>query len=412
MLIYPPCIAYANLNNYTYTVPILDGTFVNNTDTQLGGCHRFLDDIYWIDLYYNLSLNATNVADYSSYYLELRWYETALRQHNQLYNSEIANVHYQFSVASNQSIYNKIGEVNNSIIGEMYSIHNDLISINQSIMGKLYSIQVELAGIYNLSNQINQTVSNFSTNLTSISNLIREVNISINERLNNINSSIFAKLYSIQEDLSDIVNRLINLTSLVEGANSSVMGKLHGIQGEINGLGAQIDSVNNTIMGKLYIMQDEIASVNSSVINTNTSVMNKLYSIQDDLNNLLNNLTIQLANVSNFTFNITTDLSKIAGDVWELFFIRGTPPLAPSTSYYCKDPETLVKNITYDYKGQAFEGYFTKTEDVPCSYGCINGTVFSTHAYCDYDPSTKTGIALLVVVAIIISLYVILKKTS
>lgn len=89
MLIYPPCTAYANLNNYTYTVPILDGTFVNSTDIQLGGCHRFLDDIYWIDLYYNLSLNATNVINYSSYFLELRWYETALRQHNQLYSSNV-----------------------------------------------------------------------------------------------------------------------------------------------------------------------------------------------------------------------------------------------------------------------------------------------------------------------------------
>jgi hypothetical protein len=316
------------------------------------------------------------------------------------------------TIVNLSAIMNKLNEIQVNISSINSSIYNIVSSTNQSIMNKLYMMQGELAGIYNISLQINQTVSNFSVNLTPVLDLISEVNISINNRLNDINSSIFTKLYAIQGDLSDIVSRLINLTSLVEGTNSSIMNKLYGIQSEITGLGNQIDAVNNTVMMKLYLMQDEIASVNNTVIQSNQSIMNKLYLIQDDLENLLNNLTNQLANVSNLTFNITTDLKTVATDVWELFFIRGTPPLAPSTDYYCKidDPNTLVKNITYDYRGQAFGGYFTKTEDIHCSYGCINGTIFSTQAYCDYDPTTKIGVAIAIIVALIVITWFVLRS--
>jgi hypothetical protein len=335
-LIYPPCLLYAIKNNYTYAVPIMVGTFVNTTDTELNGCHRFLDDIYWIDHYYNLSLDATTVSEYSSYFTEIRWYETALRQHNQLFNSEVSMEHYQFSIASNQSI----AAINNSIMGKLDSIQNDLISINQSITGEI----------------------------------------------RNANASIFAKLYAIQGDLSDITDRLINLTSLVEGSNSSVMNKLYVIQSEISGLGSQIDSVNNSIMGKLY-------------------------NVQGDLDNLLNNLTYQLANITNVTLNITGDLSTVANDVWELFFNRGTPPLAPSTDYYCDptDQNILIKNITYNFIGQKYGGYYSKAEPIHCAYGCINRTIFNQQAYCDYDPTTKYAIAIIIIIIIIIIFYLVLR---
>jgi hypothetical protein len=360
-LIYPPCLLYAIKNNYTYTVPILDGTFVNGTDTELNGCHRFLDDIYWIDHYYNLSLNVTTVGEYTSYFTELRWYETALRQHNQLFNSEVSMEHYQFSIASNQSI----AAINNSLMGKLNSIHNDLLSINQSITG-------EIRGA---------------------------------------NASIFNKLYSIQGDLSDIASRLINLTSLAEGANSSVMVKLYGIQAEISGLGSQIDSVNNSIMVKLYDVQNEISSVNNTALATNQSIMIKLYSLQGDLDNLLNNLTYQLANITNVTLNITGDLSTIANDVWELFFNRGTPPLAPSTDYYCdpSEPSILIKNITYNFVGQKYGGYYSKAEPIHCAYGCINRTMFNQQAYCDYDPTSKYAIAIVIIIIIIIIFYLIIR---
>lgn len=316
------------------------------------------------------------------------------------------------TIVNLSAIMNKLNEIQINISSINSSIYNIVSSTNQSIMNKLYTMQVELAQIYNISLQINNTVSNFSVNLTPVLTLISEVNISINGRLNDINSSILAKLYSIQADLSDMTGRLINLTSLVEGTNSSIMNKLYGIQSDISNLGSQIDAVNNTIMTKLYLMQDEIASVNNTVIQSNQTIMNKLYLIQDDLENLLNNLTNQLANVSNLTFNITTDLKTVATDVWELFFIRGTPPLAPSTDYYCKagDPNILVKNITYDYRGQAFGGYFTKAEDMHCSYGCVNGTIFSTQAYCDYDPTTKIGVAIAIIVALIVITWFVLRS--
>ena len=377
---------------------------------------------------HNISINLTPVIDFL-YLLNQSVESGFLNTQNSVYaiNQSIMNKLFlmQDDLANIYTINQQINETVNSLnvsvdltpITDFLSLMNitmvtnfgDLINlgyaVNQSIMNKLYLIQGDLSDIYTTTLQINGTTNQLYGDLLSI-------NQSVTNAIYEVNSSVFSKLYSIQGDLAGITADLYNLSVLVNGVNTSVSGDIQNIQTGVTNLGVQINAVNYTVMTKLYLMQDEISSVNQTTLATNYSVMNKLYMIQDDLENLLNNLTNQLANVSNLTFNITTDLKTVATDVWELFFIRGTPPLAPSTDYYCKadDPNILVKNITYDYRGQAFGGYFTKAEDMHCSYGCVNGTIFSTQAYCDYDPTTKIGVAIAVIVALIVITWFVLRS--
>jgi len=129
--------------------------------------------------------------------------------------------------------------------------------------------------------------------------------------------------------------------------------------------------------------------------------------VQSDIQNLLNNLTEQLGNVTNITLNFTGDLSKIPFDTWYLFFLRGTPPLLPSTEYACdlNDSFTLHKTITYNYTGGIAQGFFTKTEDVHCDYGC-NPSSNS----CELPLWTRYGIIAIFSVIILIIVYILFRR--
>ena len=73
--LYPICEGYKV--NYTYTVPIVEGMTVNDS-TKQGFCHRYYDDIYWFDNYYNLSLEYTIAGDLTSPLVEERFYRGEL----------------------------------------------------------------------------------------------------------------------------------------------------------------------------------------------------------------------------------------------------------------------------------------------------------------------------------------------
>jgi hypothetical protein len=276
----------------------------------------------------------------------------------------------------------KIDDINNSINNHMINILNQLASVNASIHNSIFGINGSImTKLYGIQNEISS-----------------------------INGSIFTELYSIHTELSGVVGNLTNITDTILGVNSSLSSELMNVQMNVDNLGIQLDAVNNSVMNKLYAMQGEITSVNNTALESNISIMNKLYMIQGDLDDLLQNLTYQLINLSNLTMNISFDTSRIASDVWEIFFRRGTPPLAPSTDYYCKpsDPNVLIKNITYNYKGQpTLSGYFSKEEEELCSYGCVNQSIFTGHAVCDFDPTSKYLIAIAIIAIIIIILFII-----
>lgn len=269
----------------------------------------------------------------------------------------------------------------------------NLNAFNQSIFNKLYKIQDEIASVNN----------------TMLDEFINTQNLSliIFMQLIETNESIMNKLYSMQSELSNILAEILNLSWQFNVTNTS----LWDIYNEVNGLGSQISNVNASIFSKLYKIQDEIKSVNDTTLATNQTIMLKLYSIQNDLDNLLANLTYQLANLTNITIDITGNLSGIFDPeaVWEMFFQRGTPPLMPSTEYFCSDNFTLVKDITFEWCEAGNCKNYTKTEDIVCPYGCDNGT-FTAHAECKPSPPFNYAIIMVIVAAIFGFLYWVFKR--
>lgn len=260
-------------------------------------------------------------------------------------------LHYINSTQYQQflSIQGKLDSLNSSI----YNLSIQISGVNQSIMSKLYMLQDDIAQINTTLNQMNSSLTQINANIILINSTLQDMNDSLTQIISLING--------------------INLTEvkdLISQMNQSLSNQISIVQSDISSLSSQLSGVNASIMGKLYMIQDDLASINQTILSSNQSIMGKLYMIQDDIDNLLNNLTVQLANVTNFTMNITADLDKVAIDVWTLFFKRGTPPLAPSTEYFCLDNDTLIKQINYTFQENSNTDYYVKNEEILCEYGC------------------------------------------
>jgi hypothetical protein len=343
-------------------------------------------------------------------------------------------------ISSNLSaIVTLIGDVNGSLQVRLDTVDSGISglyiqigNINATTMTKLYAMQSEISSVNNSVLLINQSIGN---RLDSIQSEFSQVNQSIYNRFGDtdtlilsVNDSLYNQIGSLRTDITSTFNLVMDTFSQLNLTNATIMNKLYLIQGDL----ADIYTINQQIndsLGSLnisidltpienfltlmnYTMVTGIIDLGNEGYSVNQSIMNKLYLIQGDIENLLDNLTIQLANVSNLSFNMTVDLAGIANDVWQLFFQRGTPPLAPSTDYYCSpvDSNILIKNITYNYQGSnPIAGYFSKEEAVLCSYGCINRTLFMGHADCDMDPTTKYGLAIGVAIIIIVAIFLIWK---
>jgi hypothetical protein len=303
---------------------------------------------------------------------------------NELFTTQI----YILNITTN------LGLVNQSIFDKLVSIQNDLDTIGSTVS----ITQLNVTSVYELLLQINQSVANIniSINTSYLENLIIDVN-----------NSVFGELYSIHSELNDMTNTLLNITTELGLINNSLYYNLVSIQNNVNGLYSLINSINTTTMNKLYKIQDEIASVNDTVLATNITIMNKLYLIQDDLSNLLADLTNQLANITNLTIDITANLTSTAEEVWDVFFKRGTPPLLPSTTYYCSDNMTLIKDISYSFNEAGVWSNYSKPMNIYCEYGCNNGTIFF-HADCNPSPTYNYLYAILIIIGIfIVALYVL-----
>jgi len=234
--------------------------------------------------------------------------------------------------------YNQSG-----IFARLNQIDQLIRDVNQSIWGKLFSIQDDLG--------------------------------SINNSINLMNYTVMTKLFSIQDDLQDIFDEVVAVYNLIQSVNTSIQNKLYNIQTDIYNLGTLINQ-------------------------TNSSIMNKLYLIQDDLDYLQGNLSDQLLNITNISIQIIGNLSEVSYDTWALFFKRGTPPLAPSTDYFCSNNFTLIKRINYTFVENGKTDYFVKDEEISCEFGCINGTI-DGQSYCSPHPAI-TWIALIIIILAII----------
>jgi hypothetical protein len=81
-------------------------------------------------------------------------------------------------------------------------------------------------------------------------------------------------------------------------------------------------------------------------------------------------LTFKTTSLGEVLDEIENKIKDIPKNTWEVFLIYGTPPLMPSTSYYCLDNQTLIKKIPrtvcFDNKCENI----TIEEEIKCQYGC------------------------------------------
>ena len=365
-MIYPLCTAYATANNYTFTVPILKGTFVNNTDMTLSGCHKFLDDVYWIDNFYGLSQNTTSVAEYTSYYLELRWYETALRQHNQLYTSNLLMTFYSSESAKNITLDNIWNYANRSLetfglryVGGTEYNTNDTVQVstqflrssganlipvndaqcnvtifypNRSIFlfnmnatlisgsNGIYSynfIAPSTEGIYHADFRCDKPspsstvyssgtfhVAPWANSIYMINPFMNSINNSLYFLIYNVNNSIYMRIDQINDS---ITNKIDSVNSNINSMNSSLYNLMLSINASI--IGNQ-NSINSSLFGKLNDMNNLMYSLNSSLYihmsDINISIFNKLVNMQSKLDEIYN-IDVQINNsIANLNITLNT----------------------------------------------------------------------------------------------------------
>jgi hypothetical protein len=258
--------------------------------------------------------------------------------------------------------------MNQTMITEFSDLSSKGDAINLSIMTKLYSMQSELANIYAVSLQINDTIQDiYSINqsiqskLDSITNLIDSVNISLYDNqnagfysissqisamnlslmnhLDEINLSILTKLYAIQDDLANIYNLNIQINGTVSNLNFSVnMTELENLMNDINQtLNMRFDymealslAINQSIMNKLYSLQTELAAVNQSlydrmgqtdnlIISVNLSIMDKLSSLETNMSDIYNLISLVNDSTMNQLFQIQSDVLNTYQEVVNVY---------------------------------------------------------------------------------------------
>jgi hypothetical protein len=347
----PTCNAYAIAGNYTYTIPILNGTVISN-NTYLSTCHQLYDDFYWSEWYYNDSLSQMTSGSALADLYSLRSYANSINPRILLlgkgiivgtigeikdgikfiggteYNSGETGISSIQFIISNNPVED--GNCNITIYypnGSVFILDGNATYLNGSDGIYSYNFTVPSAiGVYReefvcrrgsgtrhyASGSFHN--SDWANNITNIYQLLQYMNstelIHFNSLYNlivSVNSSINQNIISVNDSISNVLNQLQsiqnNLTlvyNLVNASNSTIMNKLFKIQDEIT-------SVNDTIK-----------AMNQSIENHLNNISNTLNSIEGDLNQIKGNLTeiLALSQDINVTVNeIVGLLGNITSDI-------------------------------------------------------------------------------------------------
>lgn len=403
-LLSPTCFYYASLSNYTYSVPIYNGTYINTSNSQLESCHRFMDDMYWIDLYYNQSLDITTVSDYSSIFVELRWYSEALRHHMIFVDTtvDVADYNSNFETFSLKYIGGteyKTNETATASTQFLRAVGDNLFPINNAVCNvtiyypnrtafienasatliagsnAIYSYDFTVPateGIYHADFRCNKPVPSAITVYSSGTFHVAPWANTIGQ-INTTTSFIYPFLFSMNSTLYySIISVNDSIAAKISEMNVSVYERINSVESKIDSVNYSIynhiTEVNSSIFQKLFLIQDEIASVNQTVLetqalvgNVNISIMNKLYSIQTDLSDIYN-VSLQI-NGTLSEINITINTTALEDLIREV-----------NMSIYDHDSEInqSIMNKLYLIQGDLSEIYSTAVQ--------INDTVTITYS--------------------------------
>jgi hypothetical protein len=358
------CYAYGVANNYTFSVPITEDTPVNTTNAQLYSCHRFFDDVYYVDYYSNLAYSATTVAELTNYFVEVVWYQKSITHNTVFVDFQIDNADF----LQGMSMPSRVWSYNN----------RTLTNYNQTLM-------------WNYLSEINGTGHNTFNFMSLFNQSVHDSIISVNQSLSGLITSskdeIMGKLTDILGNITEVQNELYDQRILLEYVNSSmkdrfdnVDSQLSAIDGKIDDLETLIYDVNVSVLNKLYLMQDEIASVNNTVLAGNAELMAAIISTNDTLVGFLTNISNITANITLNQENILDTLIALWGDssggkeVNMMGFTGLLTGLTNDAQYFCVNNVTL-RSITAEVvnvSGKLIN--VDRTKDVSCVYGCVQNS--------------------------------------
>ncbi len=315
-------------STHNYTVPIQEGTNIGTGETAF--CHRAIDDIYWIDYYYNQSLNYDTVGDYISYLVEARFYRRALFDElNRLKKIDInlnnlnitANVNTteiwsypdrsltNYSYWENQTSYlaNLISQIPNLV----WSFGNRTLTE--------FNFLVELS-----SSSINAILSPLFLRFDSVDANITALNNSISSQIYLVNQSLF--------------NELSNHYLLLSGINESVISSNSSLSSQINSTKTELLSVLNQIENSIYNVNQSVYYINFSLSNQIDQVYSSMLEVNSTLQSL--NVSINPSDIWNYQYRNLTyypdfNYTAMSESVWS-YQIR-------NLTYYPEYNDTLLK---------------------------------------------------------------------
>jgi hypothetical protein len=361
----PTCNAYAVAGNYTYIIPLLNGTAISN-DTYLSTCHHLYDDFYWSEWYHNNSLSQTTSGSALADLYSLRSYANSINPRILLLGEgiivgQIMTINTSINISSLVVINDGIkfiggteysmGEsgltsiqflkggnpVNAGVCNVTIFYPNGTAFVNNQAMTYLSGSN----GIYSRTFTIPNTIgiyreqflcsqggfdyyasgsfhnSDWANNITNIYSLL--------QYMNNTQSLQFNSLYNLIVSVNSSINQ--NIIS-VNDSISNILSQLQSMQNNLTLIYNLVGASNATIMDKLFRIQEEITSVNDTIKAINQSIESHLNnieiilnSVQSDLNQIKGNLTeikalsqdinVTVNGIVGLLGNISTDISGL-----------------------------------------------------------------------------------------------------
>lgn len=241
--------------------------------------------------------------------------------------------------------------------------------------------------IYELLSLVNYTASQIKEDTNTIKEMIFQLNSTMLEKidlaiekLNEIKSYLNSSLSGMNDTLEIVKSKIDQMISTLEEIES---------KGEIT-----IDKLNS-----LIVISNEIYNISNSTLSNSEGILLEIGEIKTILSEL--NVSI-FVNITGSIENVTEGIKALPIDVWKQFLKLGTPPLMPSTEYYCKDNATLVKNLTFEFCENHKCDTYSRVEEIKCDWGCDSAT-----NSCAPNPFFKYLIVILAVAGIMVLIYLL-----
>jgi hypothetical protein len=379
----PNCLAYASQNNYTYEVPITENTTINYSDSRLYSCHKFFDDLYYIDYYSNLSESPANtVSKLTDYLVEVRWYQRSLTHNLEFadfimtyydylggdtnitasdiwnYSARAAGIEMPISTyvggteyKTNEAAYvstqflRAVGDnlipVNNAVCNvTIYYPNKTIMVANASaplISGSngIYTYNFttpDTEGIYHADFRCDKPIPSASTVYSSgtfhvapWANFIYSMNSSLYFLMGNVNASLYAYIFQVNNSVYTRIDQI----------NNSITNKIELVE-------TKLDSVNISIYNLILSMN---SSITDSINIMNSSITTELYGIRNQLQNVSGDLAQMYLLIGNVNTSLANQLYGIQNNINDLSnLINLTNETVMSKLYKIQDEITSVND--------------------------------------------------------------------